>query len=102
MFIVHVFIQVKPEFIEEFLKATMENARNSVQEAGVARFDVIQEQDDRTRFVLIEVYKSMEDTSKHKETHHYKKWRDSEENMMDAPRSSLKYTNIFPDDEGWV
>jgi autoinducer 2-degrading protein len=101
LFIVHVFIQVKTEFVEEFLKATMENARNSLQEAGIARFDVIQQQDDRTRFVLVEVYRSIEDTSKHKETHHYKKWRDTVEGMMATPRSSKKYTNIFPDDEGW-
>ena len=101
MFIVHVFIQVKPEFIEEFLKATMENARNSVQEAGIARFDVIQQQDDQTRFVLVEVYRSIDDTSKHKETHHYKKWRDTVEKMMVEPRSSAKFINIFPDDEGW-
>jgi len=101
LFIIHVFIQVKPEFIEEFLKATMENARNSVQEAGIARFDVIQQQDDQTRFVLVEVYRSIEDTAKHKETHHYKKWRDTVEEMMATPRSSTKYMNIFPDDEGW-
>ena len=101
MFIVLVSAHVKPEFVEDFLKATTENARNSFQEPGIARFDVIQHQDDRTRFVLVEVYRSMEDTARHKETHHYKKWRDTVEVMMAEPRSSLKYTSIFPDDEGW-
>ena len=101
LFIVHVSIQVKPEFVEDFLKATMENARNSLQEEGIARFDIIQQQDDRTRFVLVEVYENIEDTTKHKETHHYKKWRDTVDDMMANPRSSIKYINIFPDDEGW-
>ena len=87
--------------MENFLKATMENARNSLQEEGIARFDIIQQQDDRTRFVLVEVYENIEDTAKHKETHHYKKWRDTVEEMMAKPRSSIKYINIFPDDEGW-
>jgi len=101
MFIVHVSVQVKPEFVEEFLKATMENARNSLLETGIARFDVIQQYDDRTSFVLLEVYRTPEDPAKHKETHHYKKWRDTVEKMMAEPRSSIKYKNIFPDDEGW-
>ncbi|MGA1794786.1 MAG: putative quinol monooxygenase [bacterium] len=101
MFIVLVSVHAKPEFVEDFLKATTENARNSVQEPGMARFDVIQQQDDPTRFVLVEVYRSTEDTARHKETHHYKKWRDTVETMMAEPRISVKYANIFPDDEGW-
>jgi len=101
MFIVLVSVHVKPEFVEDFLKATTENARNSVQEPGMARFDVIQQQDDCTRFVLVEVYRSLDDTARHKETHHYKKWRDTVEVMMAEQRSSLKYANIFPDDDGW-
>jgi len=101
LYIVHVYIQVKPEFVEECLKATIENARNSIQEPGIVRFDVIQQQDDRTRLLLIEVYRTIEDTAKHKETHHYNKWRDTVKKMMAEPRKSVKYTNIFPEDEVW-
>ena len=101
MFIVHVSVHVKPEFVEEFIEATQENARNSIHESGITRFDIIQQNDDRTRFTLIEVYKTIEDPAKHKETHHYKKWRDTVQDMMAEPRTSIKYKNIYPDDEGW-
>jgi len=101
MFIVHVPVQVKPEFVEAFKAATKENARNSVQESGVARFDVIQQQDDPTHFVLVEVYRTPADPGKHKETAHYQTWRDTVAEMMAEPRSSVKYDNVFPDGEGW-
>ena len=101
MFIVHVHVHVKPESVEAFKQASIENARNSVQEPGVARFDVIQRQDDASRFVLVEVYRTSEDPAKHKETEHYKRWRDTVAEMMAEPRSSVKYTNLFPDDKGW-
>ena len=101
MFIVHVHVHVKPELIDDFKQASVENARNSVQEPGVARFDVIQRQDDPSRFILVEVYRTMEDPAKHKETEHYRVWRDTVSEMMAEPRSSVKYTNVFPDDEGW-
>ncbi len=101
MLIVHVHVHVKPEFIEAFRKATVENARNSVREAGIARFDVIQRSDDPERFVLVEVYRTPEATAQHKETAHYKTWRDTVEPMMAEPRGSVKYANVFPADEGW-
>jgi quinol monooxygenase YgiN len=101
MHIVHVHVHVKPEFVEAFRRATLENAANSVQEPGVARFDVIQETDDPTRFVLVEVYRTPADAGKHKETAHYAKWRDSVAEMMVEPRWGVKYANLFPDDEGW-
>jgi len=101
MFIVHVLVHVKPDQVEAFRAASLENARNSVQEPGVARFDVIQQQDDPTRFVLVEVYRTPEDPAKHKETAHYKKWRDVVAEMMAEPRVGVKYTNVFPDDQGW-
>jgi len=101
MLIVHVFVNVKPEQVEAFRTASLENARNSVQEPGIARFDVLQEQDEPTRFVLVEVYRTSEDPGKHKETAHYQKWRDTVTEMMAEPRSSIKYTNVFPDEEGW-
>ena len=101
MLIVHVFVHVKPEFVEAFKEATMENARSSVKEPGIARFDVVQSIDDPTRFVLVEVYRTVDDPARHKETAHYAKWRDTVAEMMAEPRSSLKYRNIFPDEGGW-
>jgi len=101
MFIVHVFAHVRPDMVEAFKAATVENARNSLKEPGIARFDVIQQQDDPTRFALIEVYRAPDDPARHKETEHYQKWRDTVANMMAAPRTSIKYANVFPDDRDW-
>ena len=101
MLIVHVFVHVKPEQVEAFRTASLENARNSVQEPGIARFDFIQQQDDPTRFVLVEVYRTSDDPGRHKETAHYQKWRDTVADMMAEPRTSIKYTNVFPDEQGW-
>lgn len=101
MFIVHVFAHIKPDQIEAFRSATLENAGNSVQEPGIARFDIIQQQDDPSRFVLVEVYRTPQDSALHKETAHYRKWRDTVADMMAEPRANVKYTNIFPDDQGW-
>lgn len=101
MFIVHVFVHVKSDRVEDFKSASIENARNSLEEAGIARFDVIQQQDDPSRFVLVEVYCTANDPARHKETPHYQKWRESVEEMMVSPRQSIKYQNIFPGDEGW-
>ncbi len=101
MLIVHVFVQVKPDQVEAFRTASLENARNSVQEPGIARFDVIQQEDDPTRFVLVEVYRTSDDPGRHKETAHYQKWRDTVADMMAEPRTSIKYTNVFPDEQDW-
>ncbi|HEY5671039.1 MAG TPA: putative quinol monooxygenase [Anaerolineales bacterium] len=101
MLIVHVFVHVKQEFVDDFRAATILNARNSVQEAGIARFDVIQQQDDPTRFVLVEVYRTADDPARHKDTAHYATWRDTVAEMIAEPRTSIKYTNIFPDESGW-
>jgi autoinducer 2-degrading protein len=101
MLVVHVYVHVKPEFIQAFKEATSENARNSVQEPGIARFDVIQQLDDPARFVLIEVYRTSQDPARHKETAHYQAWRDTVAEMMAEPRHSVKYANVFPGDEGW-
>ena len=102
MLVVHVHVHVKPECVQAFIEATLVNARSSVNEPGVARFDVIQQQDDPTRFVLVEVYRTPEDAAKHKDTAHYPIWRDTVAGMMAEPRSSVKYHNCFPDDAGWV
>jgi len=101
MLIVHVHVRVKPDCVEAFRRATVENARHSVQEPGVARFDVVQQQDDPTRFVLVEVYRTPDDPARHKETAHYRTWRDTVADMMAEPRRSVKYTNVYPDAAGW-
>ena len=101
MFVVHVHVHVKPDLVEAFKEATLENARNSVHEPGIARFDVVQQRDDPVRFVLIEVYRTPDDPAEHKKTAHYQTWRDTVAGMMAEPRSSVKYDNIFPDDGGW-
>ena len=101
MLIVHVFVHVKPEFVEAFRQAAVENARNSVQEPGIARFDVVQQTDDPTRFVLVEAYRTPEAPALHKETAHYKAWRDTVADMMAEPRFSVKYLNVCPEDEEW-
>jgi quinol monooxygenase YgiN len=98
---VHVHARVKPEFVEAFKTATVENARASVKEPGIARFDVIQQSDDPTRFTLVEVYRTPQAPSAHKETAHYAAWRAAVAQMMAEPRTSVKYTNVFPSDEGW-
>ena len=101
MLVIHVHVHVKSEFTEAFREATLENASKSVREPGVARFDVMQQLDDPTRFVLTEVYRTPADPPRHKETAHYQTWRDSVAEMMAEPRSSTKYDNVFPDDESW-
>ena len=101
MFIVHVFVKVKEDQIEAFKQASLENAHNSIQETGIARFDVIQQKDDASQFVLVEVYRTPDDPAKHKETAHYAAWRDAVADMMAEPRTSIKYCNIFPDENGW-
>lgn len=101
MIITHVHIHVKPEFVEAFQSVTIENARCSVAEAGIARFDVLQQRDEPRRFVLVEVYRTAEAPGLHKQTVHYAKWRDAVAPMMAENRTSVSYGNIFPDDPGW-
>jgi quinol monooxygenase YgiN len=101
MLVVHVHVHVKPEAVEAFAAASVENARHSIQEPGIARFDVIQQADDPTRFILVEVYRTADDPARHKETAHYAKWRDTVAPLMAEPRSSVKYRNVFPEDAGW-
>ncbi len=101
MQIVLVHVHVKPDSVEDFKRISMENARNSYQEPGIARFDVIQQADDPTRFILVEVYRTADAPAKHKETAHYLKWREEAAPMMAEARTSVKYQNIYPSDEGW-
>jgi autoinducer 2-degrading protein len=101
MHIVLVHVHVKPESLAEFIDAIQDNARNSVQEPGIARFDILQSSEDPTRFILTEVYYTPEDAKKHKETDHYLRWRTRVEDMMAEPRLGVPYKNIFPADDGW-
>ena len=101
MLIMHVFVHVKPDTVDAFTAATLENARNSVRESGVVRFDVVQQDDDPTRFVLIEIYRTPADPARHKETAHYATWRDIVEPMMAEPRRSVKYRSVFPESAQW-
>jgi quinol monooxygenase YgiN len=101
MYIVHVFVHVKLEHLDAFRAATVKNARNSVREPGIARFDVVQQADDPTRFVLVEVYRTPDDPAQHKETAHYKQWADTVAGMLAEPRSRIVYSSVFPDDQGW-
>ena len=101
MLVVHVHVRVKPDAIDAFKQATLANARASVKEKGIARFDVVQQQDDPTRFVFVEVYRTPEAPAAHKETAHYAQWRDAVASLMAEPRSSVKFANVFPDDPGW-
>jgi len=101
MLIIHVHVHVKPEGLEAFRAATLANARASVREPGIARFDVVQQADDPTHFVLVEVYRSAAAPAAHKETAHYAAWRDAVAPLMAAPRTSVKFSNVFPDDAGW-
>jgi (4S)-4-hydroxy-5-phosphonooxypentane-2,3-dione isomerase len=101
MLIVHVHVQVKPESVEAFQQATLANARESRKEPGVVRFDVNQQQDDPTRFVLVEAYRDAQAAAAHKETSHYPVWRDAVAPLMAAPRRSVKFHNVFPDDADW-
>jgi autoinducer 2-degrading protein len=99
--IVHVHVQVKPDAVAAFIAATRENARHSLKEPGVARFDVVQSVEDPTRFVFVEAYRSPDAPAAHKETAHYQRWRDTVADLMAGPRTSFRYVNVFPDDQGW-
>jgi autoinducer 2-degrading protein len=101
MLIVHVQVEVHAESVDAFIAATLENARNSVCEPGIARFDVVQQTGDPTKFVLVEVYRDDEAAKAHKETAHYVQWREIVAPMMSAPRAGIKFSNLFPDDKDW-
>ncbi len=101
MHIVLVHIHIRPEAIETFRQATLDNARHSLQEPGVARFDVLQSTEDPTRFMLIEAYRSPDDVARHKETDHYQRWGKAVTDLMAEPRTRSSFRNVFPDDPGW-
>ena len=96
MLIVHVHVQVRPEAVEAFKAATIENARESLREPGILRFDLIQKRDDPATFLLVEVYRTAEAPTAHKATRHYEVWRDTVAPMMARPRTSVQYVDVFP------
>ena len=101
MIILIVHIQIKPDRVEAFKAATIENGRNSIQEPGVTQFDFVQQNDDPTRFVLYEVYKDQAATVAHKETAHYNAWVAKVDDMFAEPRTRAFYTNVYPEDQAW-
>ena len=100
MLVVHVHVRVRAERVEDFLAATLDNARASVREPGVLRFDVVQDQADATHVVLVEVYRDAAASAAHKATPHYATWRDAVADMMAEPRASTKFSAVFPADSG--
>lgn len=103
MLVVHVHARVRPERVAEFLAATLVNAKASLGEPGVARFDVIQDQADPGHVILVEVYRDDDAAAAHKQTPHYAAWRDAVADMMAEPRASARFAAVFPDEtEGWV
>jgi quinol monooxygenase YgiN len=94
-------LHVKPESVDEFKAIALDNAKNSLQEPGVARFDIVRQADDGTRFLLIETYRSAEAMAQHKQTPHYNRWREAVEPLLAEPRTRVVYENVFPDESGW-
>jgi autoinducer 2-degrading protein len=94
-------VHVRADAVEVFRAASLVNASESRKEPGVVRFDVIQEAEDPTRFVLIEVFRSVAAAAAHRETEHYLRWRDIVNPLMAEPRASKKYLNVSPDAAGW-
>jgi quinol monooxygenase YgiN len=101
MLVVHVHVHVKAELVDAFIAETRKNSDASLMEPGVARFDVVQQADDPTRFILIEAYKSPEAQAAHKTTPHYALWRDAVAPMMESPRTSVKFHSVAPAEARW-
>jgi (4S)-4-hydroxy-5-phosphonooxypentane-2,3-dione isomerase len=101
MLIITVDARVKPGDVEAFKRATVENASRSLNEPGIAGFDVLQAEDDPTRFLLVEVYRTEEAPAAHKETGHYRAWKEAVAPMMAQPRTSARFVNVFPVDKNW-
>ncbi len=101
MLIVIVHVHVKEEHISAFTEATIENAFHSLQEKGIHSFDVIQEKNDPSKFVLLEVYKDEAASNAHKETDHYQRWKETVADMMAEARYSMKYQDVYPPIEFW-
>ncbi|MHB1347510.1 MAG: antibiotic biosynthesis monooxygenase [Candidatus Humimicrobiaceae bacterium] len=101
MIIVHIYLHTNKEMIEAFKEANIKNAQNSIKEYGILRFDVLQQEDDPSRFLLVEIYRDEKAIASHKETFHYAEWVKTAEPMLAEPRSKTIYRNVFPDENGW-
>ena len=101
MLVVHVHVRVKPDHLEGFLTETRRNAAASLQEPGVRRFDVLQDEADPARVVLNEVYVDQAAADAHKQTAHYARWQDTVAEMMGEPRTRTRFTSVFPGEDGW-
>jgi len=101
MLVVHVHVRVKPDHLEGFLTETRRNAAASLQEPGVRRFDVLQDEADPARVVLNEVYVDQAAADAHKQTAHYARWQDAVAEMMSEPRTRTRFTSVFPGEDGW-
>jgi (4S)-4-hydroxy-5-phosphonooxypentane-2,3-dione isomerase len=99
MYVVCVHIHVKPEHVQSFIDATLDNARHTIQEPGNLRFDVLRQADDPHRFLLYEVYRDEGGMQSHKETAHYARWQAAVGPWMAEPRKGVKHASLFPDDE---
>ena len=103
MLVVCIHVHVKPEGREAFIEASLENARNTIQEPGNLRFDVIQQVDDPNRFLLYEVYRDEDGMKAHKETAHYARWRDAVAPLMAEDRCGVRHVSLFPEaEEHWA
>ncbi len=102
MYAACVYVHVKPEHCQAFLEATLDNARNTIQEPGNLRFDVHQAAEDPNRFLLYEVYRDESGMKAHKETPHYARWAATVGPLLAEPRLGVKYTSRFPEAaEAW-
>ena len=101
MLVVHVYIEVKPNRIKDFIEASIMNARESLKEPGIARFDLLQDKENPRKFVLNEVYRTNEAPASHKQTAHYKQWNEAVAEMMAGARKKRIYDNVFPQDGEW-
>ncbi len=101
MYVVCVTVWVKPEYVDQFIEATKDNHLNTRQEPGNVRFDVLQAEDEPTRFFLYEVYRTKEDFARHQQTPHYLKWRETVADWMAQPRQGVRHYSLFPPDDAW-
>ena len=99
MYVVAVTVWVKPENVEPFKEAILDNARNTRKEPGNVRFDVLQAEEDPNRFLLYEVYRTKDDFTKHQQTPHYLRFRDTVAPWMAQPRQGVRHNSIFFGDE---
>jgi (4S)-4-hydroxy-5-phosphonooxypentane-2,3-dione isomerase len=99
MLIAHINVKVKPEHLDAFIAATLENAQASLREPGIARFDILQDPQNPTSFIFVEAYRTPDAPAAHRATAHYLKWRDAVADMMAEPRARTELRNVFPKDD---